>query len=98
MFPDQVVFLSNGFKIINSKEDIQEIYKSKKDKDLLPILIIPNQGILVPRSLSNKTELILKTLAMIINRIPPKMTINYLSEKEVSKLSKMESEIYRKNL
>ena len=98
MFPDQVVFLSNGFRIINSKEDIQEIYKSKKDKDLLPILIIPNQGILVPRSLSNKTELILKTLAMIINRIPPKMTINYLSEKEVSKLSKMESEIYRKNL
>ena len=98
MFPDQVIFLSNGFKIINSKEDIQEIYKSKKDKDLLPILIIPNQGILVPRSLSNKTELILKTLAMIINRIPPKMTINYLSEKEVIKLSKMESEIYRKNL
>ena len=36
-----------SFRIINSKEDIQEIYKSKKDKDLLPILIIPNQGILV---------------------------------------------------
>lgn len=98
MFPDQVVFLSNGFEVINSKEDIQEIYKNKKNNDLLPILIIPNKGILVPRTLSNKTELILKTLAMIINRIPPKATINYLSEKEARKLSKMESEIYRKNL
>ncbi len=98
IFPDQVVFLSRGFKVVNSKEDIQEISKNIKDKDLSPILIFPNQGILVPKSLSYKAELILKTLAMIIIRIPPGAIINYLSDKEVRKLSKMESEIYRRNL
>lgn len=98
MFPDQVIFHPAGFKVIFSKDEIKDLSNSIKNQKFLPALIIPNHGILVPKSISDKSEIIIQTLAMIINRIPSNAKINYLNKKEVQKLSSMESEIYRSKL
>lgn len=98
IFPDQVVFLNSGFQIANSKKSIASISKNIKDINLLPIIIIPNEGILVPKSITEKSEIIIQTLSMIFNRIPEDAKLNYLSKEEVQRITNMESEIYRKKL
>ena len=98
IFPDQVVFLNAGFQIADNKKSIEIISNNIKDKNLLPIIIIPNKGILVPRTTSEKSEIVIQTLSMIFSRIPIDAELNYLNKKEVQKITNMECEIYRKKL
>ena len=98
IFPDQVVFLNSGFKVADSKKSIKSISNNKKYKNLLPVIIIPNEGILVPRSISEKSEITIKTLSMIFCRIPENANLNYLNKEEVQKITNMESEIYRQKI
>ncbi len=94
LFPDQIVFLENGLKIINSLEELIILSKLRANK--LPVVLIPNVGILIPRKFKEVNEDTLLGLSMIISRLPKDASINYLTKKERNELTNWDLEIYRK--
>ncbi len=94
LFPDQVVFLENGLKIINSLEKLIQLSKLQANK--LPVVLIPNVGILIPRTFKEVNEDTLLGLSMVISRLPKDASINYLTKKEKNELINWDLEIHRK--
>jgi len=96
LFPDQTVFLENGLIIINSLEELTILSKSRTNK--LPVVLIPNVGILVPRIFKDVNEDTLVGLSMIISRLPKDVLLNYLTKEERNELINWDLEIHRKTL
>ena len=96
IFPDQTVFLENGLMIINSYEELIKVSKLKAKK--LPVLLIPNIGILIPSTFKEVNEDTLLGLSMIISRLPKNASINYLTKKERNELINWDLEIHRKKI
>ena len=96
LFPDQTVFLENGFSIINSPEELVTLSKLKSNK--LPVILLPNVGVLIPRTFKEVNEDILVGLSMIISRLPKNASINYLTNKERNELIHWDLEIHRKSI
>ena len=94
LFPDQTVFLENGLTIINSFEDL--ILLSKLNANKLPVVLLPNVGILIPRTFKEVNEDTLLGLSMIICRLPKDASINYLTKEERNELINWDLEIHRK--
>ena len=61
----------------------------------LPILIVPNQGILVPRNISNESEELVLALSIIISKLPKKAKLNYLNKYQVNEIVNSSAEKYR---
>ena len=96
MFPDQTVFLENGLKIINSYEELISLTELRPKN--LPVIVIPNVGILIPTIFQEVNEDTLVGLAMIISRLPKNATINYLTQEERNELINWDLEIHRKKI
>ena len=96
LFPDQTVFLDNGLIIINSFEELIKLSKVKAKK--LPVVLLPNIGILIPSTFKEVNEDILVGLSMIISRLPKDSSINYLTTKERNELINWDLEIHRKKI
>ena len=96
LFPDQTVFLENGLMIIKSFEELIQLSKIRANK--LPVVLIPNTGILIPRTFKEVNEDTLLGLAMIISRLPKDVSVNYLTKKERNELINWDLEIHRKKL
>ena len=96
IFPDQTVFLENGLMIINSLEELIRLSKLSAKK--LPVVLIPNIGILIPRIFKEVNEDTLVGLSMIISRLPKNASINYLTKKERNELINWDLEIHRKKI
>lgn len=96
IFPDQTVFLENGLIIINSYEELIILSKLKAKK--LPVVLIPNIGILIPSTFKEVNEDTLVGLSMIISRLPKNASINYLTKKERNELINWDLEIHRKKI
>ena len=94
LFPDQTVFLENGLMIINSVEELIILSKLRANK--LPVVLIPNMGIIIPKTFKEVNEDTLVGLSMIISRLPKDASINYLSKKERNELINWDLEIQRK--
>ena len=94
LFPDQTVFLENGLMIINSLEELLLLSKLRANK--LPVVLIPNTGILIPRTFKDVNEDTLLGLSMIISRLPKDVSINYLTKKERNQLINWDLEMHRK--
>ena len=96
LFPDQTIFLENGVIIINSPEELIQLSKSRANK--LPVVLIRDVGILIPRTFKEVNEDTLVGLSMIISRIPKDASINYLTKKERNELINWDLEIHRKKI
>ncbi len=94
LFPDQTVFLENGLMIINSLKELILLSKLRANK--LPVVLIPNVGILIPRTFKEVNEDTLLGLSMIISRLPKDASINYLTKEERNELINWDLEIHRK--
>ena len=95
LFPDQVVFLGPKIYLANSLIDLTRISDNFKSKNKLPIVIIPEAGILVPRNISIDSEELILALYLIISKIPPGENINYLSKSEEYEIINSSAEKYR---
>ena len=82
--------------IIKSFEELIQLSKLRANK--LPVVLIPNAGILIPRTFKEVNEDTLLGLAMIISRLPKDVSINYLTKKERNELINWDLEIHRKKL
>ena len=80
--------------IINSPEELIILTKSRAKK--LPVVLIPDVGILIPSTFKEVNEDTLVGLSMIISRIPKDASINYLTNKERNELINWDLEIHRK--
>tara|TARA_B100000212_G_C27364069_1_gene529536 strand:- start:841 stop:1869 length:1029 start_codon:yes stop_codon:yes gene_type:complete len=98
LFPDQVVFLGNSICSINTKQELKLLINSLKNSKYLPIIIVPNLGILVPKSISEEAEEIILALQIILSKIPKNEKINFLNQAEENELLNWEAEQYRLNL
>ena len=96
LFPDQLVFIDSKFIILNNLEEIDYL-KSKKEKDKL-IIIVKNIGVFLPIDLSIAAEEILYGLSLLVERIPPKASINYLTKEEELELLDWDAEKHRKSI
>ena len=96
IFPDQVVFLPNGIKNINTFEELIELVNNRGDN--IPVVIINNIGVLVPNNSTEVSEDILLGLFMTILRIPTNTSINYLTESDISDLINWDMEKHRQML
>lgn len=96
LFPDQIVFLKNGFVIINNFDQLIPLNKLRTED--LPILLIPNLGVLVPEYFKDTNEDTLLGLCMIILRIPKTAFINYLTTKDKNDLINWDLEKHRQKL
>ena len=96
LFPDQTVFLENGFSIVNSVEEIILLSKLRANK--LPVVLVPNVGTLIPRTFKEVNEDTLLGLAMIISRLPKNVSINYLTKKDRNELINWDLEAHRKKI
>ena len=96
LFPDQTVFIENGLTIITYPEELIQLSKLRAHK--LPVALIPNVGILVPKTFKEVNEDILLGLSMIISRLPKDASINYLTKEERNDLINWDQEIHRKKI
>ena len=96
LFPDQVVFLKSGFKIINNLN--QFLDSSKFNFENLPIALIQNKGVLVPKYFRDSNEDTLLGLSKIILKIPKNASINYLTKKDENDLINWDLEKHRQKL
>ena len=96
LFPDQIVFLENGIVKINSPEELINLSKTRIKN--LPVVLIPNLGILVPRTFNEVNEVTLYGLSMIISRLPQNASINYLNKKDQNELINWDLEKHRKKI
>ena len=80
--------------IINSLEELLLLSKLRANK--LPVVLIPNTGILIPRTFKDVNEDTLLGLSMIISRLPKDASINYLTKKERNQLINWDLEMHRK--
>ena len=94
LYPDQTVFLENGLMIINSLEEL--IILSKSSANRLPVVLIPNIGILIPKTFKEVNEDTLVGLSMVISRLPKDVSINYLTKEERNELINWDLETHRK--
>ena len=95
IFPDQVIFLGvNPFILVN-REEVKEIIMNYFFSDKLPIMIIPNSGILVPKNIKHEKEELLLALNLIILKIPDNIKLNYLNKNEEIELINSDDEKYR---
>ncbi len=78
LFPDQIVFLENGIVLVENVRELNNLVKLSDSE--LPVVLIPNIGILVPKVFKEVNEETLLGLSMIISRIPKSATLNYLSK------------------
>ena len=78
LFPDQIVFLENGIVLVENVRELNNLIKLSDSE--LPVVLIPNIGILVPKVFKEVNEETLLGLSMIISRIPKSATLNYLSK------------------
>ena len=88
--------LENGLIKINSPEELIQLSKLKVNN--LPVVLIPNIGILVPITFKEANEDTLLGLSMIISRLPKDASINYLSNKERNELINWDLEMHRKTI
>ena len=96
LFPDQIVFLKNGIKIIESISDLKSLLTLSNEKH--PVILIPNQGLLVPNNFKEVNEITLLGLAMVISRIPQNSSIKYLTKKDRSELLNWDLEKLRQKM
>ena len=96
LFPDQIVFLENGIVVIEKMTDFENLLKLRISN--LPVILIPNTGILVPHDFKEVNENILLGLAMIIARIPINSSIKYLTKSEINELLNWDLEKHRKKI
>ena len=96
LFPDQIVFLKNGIVIAKDVFDLNHLIKLRNSK--LPVILIPNKGILVPQSFKEVNEDTLLGLSMIISRIPKNSSLNYLTKKERNELINWDLEKHRQKV
>ena len=96
LFPDQIVFLKNGIKIIESISDLESLLTLSNEEH--PVILIPNQGLLVPNNFKEVNEITLFGLTMIISRIPQNSTIKYLTKKDRSELLNWDLEKLRQKM
>ncbi len=96
LFPDQIVFLENGIVIINNVKDFKNLLKLRRNN--LPVILIPNIGILVPNDFNEVNENILLGLSMIISRIPINSSIKYLKKREIDELLNWDLEKHRQKI
>ena len=96
LFPDQIVFLKNGIKIIESISDLESLLTLSNEKH--PVILIPNQGLLVPDNFKEVNEITLFGLAMVISRIPQNSSIKYLTKKDRSELLNWDLEKLRQKI
>ena len=61
----------------------------------LPLIIVPNCGVIVPKDINIESEEMVLALSLIIERIPEDREINYLTKTEEAELINWEEEIYR---
>lgn len=98
LFPDQVIFLGlNPFKLVNIKE-VKDIIMSYSISSKLPIIIVPNSGVLVPKNIKHESEELLLALNLIILKIPDNIKLNYLNKNEEIALINSDDEKYRQKL
>tara|TARA_Y100001978_G_C23698995_1_gene439534 strand:- start:2786 stop:3790 length:1005 start_codon:yes stop_codon:yes gene_type:complete len=93
IFPDQIVFLENGIRYINNYDEFIKICNLEDNK--LPILIIKNVGVLVPKCLKEVSEDILLGLFMTILRIPQNNPISYLNNSDIKDIINWDMEKHR---
>ncbi len=97
MYPDHVVFLGTKIATAESNEEILKIAEANS-LSKLPLIIVPNCGIIIPRDTSFEAEEMVLALALIIEKIPKDRLINYLTKKEESELINWQAEQYRMKL
>ena len=97
MYPDHVVFLGTKTVTAESNEEILRIVEANSLMKL-PLIIVPNYGIIVPRDTSLEAEEMVLALSLIIERIPKDRQINYLTKKQEAELINWQEEQYRMKL
>ncbi len=95
LFPDQALFLGPKIFVVKNKNDFKEMQIKFNLNKPLPILIVPNQGILVPRNISNESEELVLALSIIISKLPKKAKLNYLNKYQVNEIVNSSAEKYR---
>ena len=97
MYPDHVVFLGTKTLTAESNEEILKISKANYLMKL-PLIIVPNCGIIIPRDTSHEAEEMVLALSLIIEKIPKDRVINYLTNEEEAELVNWKEEHYRMKL
>ncbi len=96
LFPDQIVFLKNGIKIVESVSDLKFLKTLRNEE--YPVILIPDKGILVPYNFKEVNENTLLGLSMIISRIPDNSLIKYLTKKDRNELLNWDLEKHRQKI
>ena len=98
LYPDQVVFLGPDIIVIESKNDFKNLINKLNNPKFLPIILVKNHGVLVPKSISYEGEEMVLALSKIVSKIPKYTQINYLTKNQENELINWPAEIYRLNL
>ncbi len=100
MFPDQVVFLGEAPLVCATLLDLGEsVRKYEACNGRKPgWLIIEGHGVIVPEEFSAGGEELLRCLARVVARVPPKMKVNYLTAESVGALLDWDAEKYRRSI
>ena len=93
MYPDHVVFLGTKTVTAESNEEILRIVETNS-LTKLPLIIVPDYGIIIPRDASLEAEEMVLALSLIIDKIPKDSEINYLTKKEEVELINWQEEQY----
>ena len=89
-------FLENGIKIVRDLCEFETLIKTNYKN--LPVILIPNKGLLVPKKFKEVNENMLLGLSMIISRIPKNALIKYLTKKERNELLNWDLEKHRQKI
>ena len=90
LYPDHVIFLGHAIAVLGETQ--------KPDDISGPAVAVPGAGVLVRKTASISAEEMLRCLALVVARIDPADTINYLTPQDEGNLSNWEAEKYRQKL
>ena len=98
LYPDNVVFLGPSAIICKNQKDLKNIFCFAEKMPIMPIIVISNAGVIVPKEISLSGEEMVNALSVILSKIHKNTELNFLSKKDEDELLNWSAEKYRKSI
>ena len=98
LYPDNVVFLGPSAIICKDQKDLKNIFCFAEKMPIMPFIVIPDAGVIVPKEISLSGEEMVNALSVILSKIPKNTKLNFLSKKDEDELINWPAEKYRKSI
>jgi rhamnose utilization protein RhaD (predicted bifunctional aldolase and dehydrogenase) len=100
LYPDHVVFLGPGARVLADDESPAEIAREAEDAGVAPpaLLLAPRQGTLLRSDLPPEALALAECLGEVLARLPEEAAASYIGAAEEQALLGWDAETYRKSL